>query len=348
MLGLNSPQQAKLGPGKVLLVLVALIGVFAVWNVLGDKKPSLLSVFEAEEREFQDFLERFKKEYKGDEYFQRARKFRDNLVYIRRFNSMQQTAVLGINKFADMSFAEFSSIYLRPEQPIKPTFNFPSYEVDPLPITVDWVAKNQVTPVKDQGHCGSCYSFAATGAIESAWAIFYNLTSNLPTFSEQQIMDCSTRYGNQGCGGGYAWTSFEYVKNNTGINSEAGYPYTAKNGECNATLASHHIGNISDYKNVTAFNYIALKQAVVQQPVATSVEANLQWHLYTSGIITQDCGYALNHAVLITGYNTTSLPYWTVKNSWGTDWGMSGYVHIGMLPGPGVCGINTRPVYPII
>lgn len=348
MIGLNSPNQGKFGLGKVLLICVALVGIVAVWNTFAYKQPSLLSVFEAEEREFQNFLEKFKKRYEGDEYLDRARKFRDNLGYIRKFNSMQQSVVLGVNKFADMSFAEFSSIYLHPEQPINHPLNFPSYEVDPLPLSVDWVAEKKVTPVKDQGHCGSCYSFAATGAIESAWAIKYNLTSSLPTFSEQQIMDCSTSYGNQGCGGGYAWTSFKYVINNTGINSESGYPYTAANGVCNKTLQSEHVGNISNYQNVTAFNYIALKKAVINQPVATSVEANLQWHLYEAGIITQDCGYAVNHAVLITGYNVTGIPYWTVKNSWGADWGVNGYVYIGMSPGVGVCGINIRPVYPII
>ena len=253
-----------------------------------------------------------------------------------------------------MDFEEFSSIYLFPEEPI-PKMSLDEFKesqifnlndaVNPLPATINWVSQQKVTPVKNQGKCGSCYTFAATGAIESAWAIHQNLSVSLPTYSEQQLMDCS---GNSGCNGGYAWLCLKYVVENGGLNSESNYSYKAVDESCNKTQEENHDVSITSYQNVTAFNYLSLMHAVTTQPVATSVEANAQWQLYKSGIITNNCGIALNHAVLITGYDTTNVPYWTIKNSWGTAWGMAGYVNVGLSPGFGVCGINTRPVYPIV
>jgi C1A family cysteine protease len=331
-------------------ILIVLIGFTAVFCIMPSRNP-VLSKLEAEEQEFSLFVRYFNKDYSADEVMSRFQKFKNNLEYIHRHNLRESSVVLGVNQFADMDFSEFSSIYLFKEEPV---LNAPPSDpiqisldpdsIDPLPSSVDWVSQNRVTKVKNQGKCGSCYTFASTGAIESAWAINQSLSSDLPLFSEQQLMDCSE---NEGCNGGYAWLCFKYVVSN-GLNTEANYPYKAVDQSCNKTQEENKDVSIKSYQNVTAFNYLALMRAVTIQPVATSVEANMEWMLYKSGIMTNNCGIALNHAVLITGYDTTGVPNWTIKNSWGTAWGNSGYIQLGLSAGVGVCGINTRPVYPII
>ena len=220
--------------------------------------------------------------------------------------------------------------------------------VKELPAEVDWVAKGAVTPVKNQGQCGSCWSFSTTGSVEGAWFI---KTGELVSLSEQQLVDCSGPEGNQGCNGGMMDNAFQYIIKNGGICSEANYSYTATQGNCETCTP---VAKISSYVDVTPNNTQSLMMAVAQQPVSVAVEADgLDWQFYFGGIVTDSCGLNLDHGVLVVGYGTDSSAgdYWKVKNSWGQDWGEQGYIRIGRgskFDPAGECGILMDPSYPVV
>jgi cathepsin L len=215
---------------------------------------------------------------------------------------------------------------------------------------VDWVINGAVTPVKNQGQCGSCWSFSTTGAIEGIHAIN---TGKLVSLSEQQLVDCSTSYGNQGCDGGMPIWAYEYVIQNGGICAEDAYAYTASDGTCHTCTP---VAQISGYVNVTSNSANALRVALDQQPVSVVIEADQSiFQFYSTGVITTGCGNKLDHAVLAVGYGTTQSgqSYFKIKNSWGPTWGDQGYVYFGADAtsnaengGSGTCGVLSMPTYP--
>ena len=218
----------------------------------------------------------------------------------------------------------------------------------PLPTSVDWRDHGAVTPVKNQGQCGSCWTFSATGAMEGAWAL---KTGKLVSLSEQQLVDCVTQ--DQGCNGGQMDDAFEYVME-TPICSDSEEPYEARDDtcqKCSSTIL------FSGCRDIPPNNQLALKEAVaLYGPVSVSIEADQSYfQLYTGGIITDKrCGTNLDHGVLVVGYGedpTTHQMYWLVKNSWGADWGDGGYVRIARTESendPGVCGIAMQASYPVV
>lgn len=331
--------------GLLSLFIVLSFAAVLLYCVASNSKSAFISIYEAEEHEFAYFIQEYNKNYRKEEYEERFKKFRDNLGFIRVMNKKNLGHVLGINEFADIDDEEFNSIYLKEMNAETDEIEYLEYSGNVLPNAVDWVAAGKVTPVKNQGACGSCYSFSATGVMEGVWAIAHN---ELLSFSEQQILDCSNSTGNAGCNGGYSYWALQYVLSNGGIANETTYPYRAAGGPCNSILAKNIAAKFSNAFIFYTYNSLAMMEAVSVQPISVSVDATM-WRLYKGGIMTQGCGTSLNHAVLITGYNITEpISYWVVKNSWGTSWGMHGYVEIGMQPGLGVCGINTRIVYPIV
>ncbi len=275
--------------------------------------------------------------------------FTENYAIINERNALGRTVKLGINKFADLTNEEFIAThlngykstdekhYLRKALPIKD-----------LPTEVDWTTKGAVTPVKNQGQCGSCWSFSTTGSVEGAWFI---KTGKLVSLSEQQLIDCSGPEGNQGCNGGMMDNAFQYIIKNGGICSEANYSYTATQGTCESC---NPVAKISSYIDVTPNNTLALMTAVAQQPVSVAVEADgLDWQFYFGGVVTDSCGLNLDHGVLVVGYGTDAKQgdYWKVKNSWGPEWGEEGYIRIGRgskFDPAGECGILMDPSYPVV
>jgi C1A family cysteine protease len=293
---------------------------------------------------FENYKKQFNKNYSPNEEEYRYNVFVENLKIIDEHNKKGESWTMGLNQFTDLTGAEFKALFT----PMKRTQRkvvTSNEKFDAPPVSIDWRTKGVVTEVKDQGQCGSCWAFSTTGSVEGAWMI---ATSSKVDLSEQQLVDCSGSYGNQGCNGGWMDYAFQYIEQ-YGLESESSYPYVARVQACKYD-ASKVVARISSYKDVSQDNEQALMAAVAQQPVSVAVEADqAAWQYYSSGVVTKNCGTNLDHGVLVVGYDSTANPpYWIVKNSWSSSWGMSGYIEIEMSSGSGVCGINMDPSYPVV
>jgi len=242
-----------------------------------------------------------------------------------------KTYNMGFTKFMDLTAEEFKQKYLSTKVPVKENHTKILSTVN-LPTSVDWRTKGAVTAVKDQGQCGSCWSFSTTGSLEG---VSFLSGQGLQSFSEQQLVDCSTSYGNQGCNGGLMDYAFQYVIDH-GITTESAYPYTAYDGSCQAQGGAFKISSFSD---VSQGDVDQLAAAVVNQPVSIAVDAE-NWQLYSSGVFS-DCGSSLDHGVLLVGYTSD---YWIVKNSWAESWGENGYIRLAR---GNTCGLANSASYPV-
>ena len=304
-------------------------------------------------KQFTNFQERFSKKYNNiQELETRFQIFRTNLRNIILHNlDSTQNFTMGINQFTDLTPQEFKNQYVSGLKAEVGSYGCKSFSSNAAgaPTTIDWRAKGAVTSVKDQGQCGSCWTFSATGAVEGAWAIS---TGKLVDLSEQELVDCATgiSYGSHGCSGGQMEGAFKFIIEN-GQCSLSSYPYTAKDGSCQKCSPVAHISSCSDVK---PNDQVSLKAAVAQQPVAIAIEADTRYfQSYSSGILTSSsCGTNLDHGVLIVGYGSENgIDYWNVKNSWGTSWGDKGYVKIARSSStndPGICGISMDPSFPTV
>jgi len=287
-----------------------------------------------------------------EEWSMRQKIYNENAAKWAEHNAKNLGWTMGANQFADLTAHEFKARYTGGY--VKPTNRtYPeaapkkvSLRTGANPNSVNWVAKGAVTPVKNQQQCGSCWAFSATGSMESATFL---AIGSLPELSEQQLVDCVT--ADAGCNGGWMDDAFAYVIANKGITSEALYPYTAVTGVCKNPLPAS-VASITSFTDVTKQNELALETAIVQQPISVAVEADQPaWQSYTGGVVTSNCGTALDHGVLAVGYDTdpSAGPYYLVKNSWGTAWGEKGYIRIGRgasYGAAGLCGIQMDPSYP--
>jgi len=317
-----------------------------------------LSVLDEARAAFEDFKKKFNKEYESaEEEAKRFLVFQENSEYVKTYNEQHSDIELGINEFADLTNEEFSATYMSGYKPkLEKQWDGVSYlgrheySGAELPDSVDWTTKGAVTPVKNQGQCGSCWSFSATGSLEGAWEI---ATGKLVSISEQQLVDCSKAEGNQGCQGGLMDDAFKYMEQN-GMCTEESYSYTAHNGQCHNSGCTIGVpkGSVTGYKDVSHDDENALMEAVSKGPVSIAIEADKSvFQLYKTGVLSSaQCGDQLDHGVLVVGYGELSgQKYWKVKNSWGGSWGMEGYVLLARGEGSaGECGILSQPSYPVV
>lgn len=293
----------------------------------------------------------------GAEYVQRLQIFADNVDLIETHNANpKHTYKLGLNKFAHLTYSEFLDAVRiggarTPNLRRSTTGRLHEAPKDAasLPAEVDWVKAGAVTPVKNQGQCGSCWSFSTTGALEGA---YYNKFGELLSFSEQQLVSCDVGGGDAGCNGGWMDDAFTFVQKNGGLTTEDQYPYTSgttqKSGTCIKTGYTNVAGVApKGFTDVTPGSVSALMSAVAQQPVSIAIQANQPaFQLYKSGVLTGKCGQTLDHGVLAVGYGTLNgVDYWKVKNSWGPDWGEGGYILIERGEND-LCGVLDAASYP--
>ncbi|KAJ1270278.1 hypothetical protein BS78_06G042000 [Paspalum vaginatum] len=312
------------------------------------------------EAHFASFVRRFGKAYRDEaERAHRMSVFKANLRRAQRHQRLDPTAVHGVTRFSDLTPGEFRRQFLglrsssrrdllkgsAHEAPILPT--------EGLPTDFDWREHGAVGPVKDQGSCGSCWSFSTSGALEGA---HYLATGKLEVLSEQQMVDCDhecdplePRSCDAGCNGGLMTTAFSYLEKAGGLESEKEYPYTGRDGTCKFDK-SKIVAQVKNFSVVSADEDQIAANLVKHGPLAIGINA-IFMQTYIGGVsCPYICGKNLDHGVLLVGYGSAGYapirfkekPYWIIKNSWGENWGENGYYKI--CRGPHLqnkCGVDS-------
>jgi cathepsin F len=304
---------------------------------------------------FKAFMRKYGKTYTGESYAHRLAVFTQNLLKAVEHQALDPGAVHGITKFSDLTEEEFEQHYMglnsEPQRKGISGSSAPKLPTDNLPEDFDWREYGAVTDVKDQGPCGSCWSFSATGAVEGA---NFLSTGNLVSLSEQQLVDCDhmcdpvEKYAcDAGCNGGLMTTAFEYIKSVGGLESEADYKYTGVDGKCKFD-ANKLVVKVSNFTEIPVDEAQMAAYLVNYGPLAVGINAVFM-QTYIGGV---SCPLLcskrnLNHGVLIVGYGERGFaplrfgykPYWIIKNSWGANWGDHGYYKI--CRGHNACGVDT-------
>ena len=298
-------------------------------------------------QQFQKFIKKYHKRYNSiNEFLARYEVFRRNVVAtFKEENKLYQT---GITKFSDLTQQEFARTYLNLNYDAMAMANFNPHIVkvtNAAPASWDWREKGYVSPVKNQGSCGSCWAFATVANLEGQ---YYKGKGVMKTFSEQMLVDCDTY--DSACNGGLMEYAFEWLSENGGIMEDGDYSYRGTKGTCRSDATKYVDMKITGYTKLgsSSSTWSPVDEDEIKEflyetgPLAVALNAN-PLQTYSSGILdktsSQCPSSGINHAVTMVGYGTSSgTDYWIVKNSWGSSWGESGYFRIRR--GNGTCGIN--------
>jgi C1A family cysteine protease len=317
------------------------------------------------DKSWTEFTTKFHKDYKNFSSTTYRRKvWESNVNFIKAHNTLAERGevsyTLALNEYSDLTTDELKQqlFGLRVPRDVKPGSNSHSDDnsmtsqrsrrkrQSSLPASVDWRTRGYVTGVKRQGSCGACYAFAAVGALEGQ---NFKKTGQLQTLSEQNIIDCSTSYGNQGCNGGWMNYAFSYVAGNGGIDKSAYYPYIGYASRCRYSPSSAG-AQCTGYKTVASNEASLLSAVATVGPVAAAIDASRPTFLSYSGGVYNDatCSKNVNHAVLVVGYgNQYGQDYWILKNSWGSSWGTGGYMLLARNKN-NLCGVASYVSYPTV
>jgi len=309
---------------------------------------SAASVDQAFASQWQNFKSLHGKSYDATEEKLRMQIFSANMDRISRHNARymkgEVSYSMGMNQFGDLTTEEFSKLHKATEfiDASAPVFTAPA-DYQPH-ASIDWRDSGYVSGVKDQGSCGSCWSFSTTGVLEGMLA---KKTGQMVPMSEQNLMDCSTQ--NSGCNGGVVQYALNYVKSNRGIDTESSYPYEGRQGSCRYSSAYSAGVSVSGYMSIRRGDESNLLSAVSSNgPVSVCINASSSgFQFYASGVFNDPyCSSQINHAVLAVGYGSENGDdYWLVKNSWGTGWGDNGYIKMSRNRS-NQCGIANQACYP--
>lgn len=306
--------------------------------------------------------EQFKKEH-GKQYESTEHEnkhysvFKANLQVMEKHNweyfKKQKSYYMGVNQFTDMTSEEFRQFngLLKQRKSSNKTITCTPF-MPPLswtaPASVDWRDKGYVTPVKNQGACGSCWSFSTTGSLEGQ---HFRKTGKLVSLSEQQLVDCSGKYGNEGCNGGLMDQAFEYIYAVGGLESEQEYPYDAEDERCKFHK-SEVKATLKGCEDIPADSETDLRDALASVgPVSVAIDASHQsFQMYDGGVYDEpECSSTqLDHGVLAVGYGSEDgKEFWLVKNSWGLSWGEKGYIKMSRDKS-NQCGIASSASFPVV
>ena len=296
-------------------------------------------------QQFQRFITKFHKKYSSmNEYLARYEVFKQNVM--ETFSNEKMTYTTGITKFSDLTKQEFKRIYLNLKYDAMAMANFDPTIVkvsNAAPAAYDWRDYGRVSPVKDQGSCGSCWAFSTIANLEG---LYYANKGVMKTFSEQMLVDCDT--SDSGCNGGLMEYAFTWLKKN-GVMLDSDYPYKGVKSTCKSDKSKYVDMTVTGYKKLgssystwSAVDEDEVKEFLYETgPLAIALNAD-PLQTYVSGILDKTSNQCptsgINHAVTLVGYGTGSVDYWIVKNSWGKSWGESGYFRIRR--GNGTCGVN--------
>jgi C1A family cysteine protease len=304
----------------------------------------LTAVAAAEQPSFDEWKDMFGIETNGHEEEMKT-KYDANVVKIEAMNAEGNDATFAVNQFAAMDEADWSAFLTRSNArdmtDTPPVLGVHEHDGSELASSVDWVSKGAVTGVKDQGQCGGCWSFAATGGLEGAWQVAGH---SLVSLSEQQFLDCDST--DSACGGGLEYQGWTALKSQ-GFCTESSYSYKGRKGSCAQSSCTKGIpgGAVTGVTHVGK-TASALQSALNSHPVSIGIQADQSaFQFYSGGVLTGTCGTNLDHSVLAVGYDTSSS-YWKVKNSWGASWGESGYIRLSMSGDK--CGILDDASYPVV
>lgn len=311
---------------------------------------------------FENWVNEFRINVESHVVFERVLKnWISNHKFIEEINSKNFTYKLGHNQFSGMDSTEFREYlglsFVLLDDKIK-SITHTSEIIGKLPDSVDWTSTGAVTPVKDQGQCGSCWSFSTTGALEGAYFNKYKISQS---FSEQQLVDCDNRRNggkDMGCSGGLMDNAFSWISKKGGLCSENDYPYvsgtTKETGTCQTSCTLVKNSGISTFIDVIPSSDEEMMKALSLNPVSIAIEADQrEFQLYKSGVFTGNCGTKLDHGVLAVGYGyLEGEDFYLVKNSWSTTWGDKGYIKLGrgskFNNGDGQCGMLLQASYPVL
>lgn len=293
--------------------------------------------------------------------------FRASLERIQEHNaSPGHSWQRGLNQFSDMNDEEFRRLVLMAPQDCSATTSSRSVagsKAQDLPAHVDWRAKGVISEVKNQGHCGSCWTFSTTGCLEAHLAIKYD-SWRAPRVSEQQLLDCAKPFDTDGCNGGLPSHAFEYIRHAGGLDTEFHYPYNAEDGNCTfegpdkvpspflPTSEGVGVQVPGGSVNLTVGDEDELKYVLATRgPVSIAYQVASDFRDYKGGVYTstvcQNGPQDVNHAVLAVGYGTdpvSGLDYWLVKNSWDYTFGEEGFFKIEAFKN--MCGVADCMSYP--